>query len=451
MCRRGSDRFSKWFGLLILFVPFLCYSGEVITLKEALILLEENSFTSKVGEINKEKASVDVKEALSYYYPSLEFNIGHMNLDNDPAFKFGYLIFPAGDQVFWKWDLTLKYNIYDFGRRKELLNSRKKFEESISFKVKTDIKLKQIEVVSLYLNSLSLKRQVEVFEKREKAIEEHKKVAEELYDKGVVTRNEVLRSEVALRNVQDGLRNLKNKEMDLLEKLKKTIGMDLKKEIEIVDLGENLEKLENLLYFVSMIKEERAIEEALNCNEAIKAMREKEEALKRVLALSTKSFYPNLFLIGGHSYEQNRYMAYPHVNKIYFGLSFEIFDGGRRKSEVEKARLELEKVKLEKKDLEEEIKLNIMSAYRDYLNSLEEYKTAKLNVESSQENLKIVENQYREGILKTTDYLEAEAIYSESLFKEIDSFYKILINEAKILVLMGKDLKNLQEEYYGGL
>ncbi|MCX7831119.1 MAG: TolC family protein, partial [Acidobacteria bacterium] len=181
-------------------------------------------------------------------------------------------------------------------------------------------------------------------------------------------------------------------------------------------------------------------------NEGLRALQKKIDSLKEVYELSKKDYYPYFVGALGHSYEQNRYMAYPHLNKLYLGISINLFDGGVRKSKIAKAKIEVEKAEREKREAENEIILRGLEAYRDYINAVEEYKTAKLNVDSSLENLRIIENQYKEGLLKTTDFLEAETLYAESRFKEIESLHKIVTVQSKIAAIIGEDLKT----YFSG-
>lgn len=449
---RGRDllRFSKWFKTpLILFFslifPLRFFSAEILTLSKALEYAEKNCYQAQIGKLDIETAKEDISESLSLYYPKIDFSVGHIHLNNDPAFKAGPIVFPAGEQVFWKWDFTINYTIWDFGRRSRLVESYKKGEEAVTLRVLSEIKIKQVEVTALYMQALTFKDQIDVVKQRKKSLQEHLKVAQNLYEQGVVTRNDVLRTEVALRALEDQMRSLQSAKKNLEDNLKKSIGILIEEEIELVDplqkVKENYAEKDFVPFPPLSYTENELREKVLRQNEGLKALQRKIDSLSEVYSLARKDYYP--FIVGalGHSYEQNRYMAYPHLNRLYLGISFNVFDGGAKKSKLSQARIELEKAQREKVEAEKEVIVKGLEAYREYIDTTEEFNTAKLNVNSSLENLRIVEEQYQEGLLKTTDFLEAETIYAESRFKEIESLHRILTVQAKIAAIVGEDLK----------
>lgn len=443
MCGRDIFKFliraKRLIPLFAIFMTLPSFGGEVITLSKALEYVEKESYQSQIGKLEIEKAKESIKESFSLYYPKMDLSLGHIHLNNDPAFKFGPMVFPAGEQVFWKWDFTLNYTIWDFGRRNKIVESYKKGENAISLKVTSDTKIKQVEVTALYMQILTIQNQIDVINQRKKSLNEHLNVANNLYEQGIVTRNDVLRTEVALRTLEDQLRNLKSVRKNLSDNLKKNIGIDIEEEIEIFNpFAQNKDVFPPPLSYNEDLLKERVLSQ----NEGLKALQSKIDSLKDVYSLTKKDYYPYIVGSLGHSYEQNRYMAYPHLNKLYLGIAFNVFDGGVRKTKISQARIELEKAEREKIELEREIVVKGLEAYREYIDTIEEYKTAKLNVESSYENLRIVEDQYKEGLLKTTDFLEAESIYSESKFKEIESLHRIVTVQAKIAAIAGEDLKS---------
>lgn len=438
-------RFFKWYetlGLILTFsLSFRTVGSEDLSLSKALEYTEKKCYQAEVGKLDIESARENISESLSLYYPKIDFSLGHIHLDNDPAFKFGPMTFPAGEQVFWKWDFALNYTIWDFGRRNKIVESYKKSEEAVSLKVSSDIKNKQVEVTALYMNALTLIDQIEVLKQRKRTLEEHLKTAQNLFDQGVVTRNDVLRTEVALRTLDDQMRTLQSSQKNVKDNLKKAIGINIDEEINLTDPTKARSEEEGTGLLRLSLSEDELKEKVLNQNEALRALQLKIDSLNEIYNFAKKDYFPYVVGALGHSYEQNRYMAYPHINKLYLGISLNVFDGGIRRAKISKARIELEKVQREKREVEKEIIVKGLEAYREYLDSFEEYKTAKLNVNSSYENLRIIEDQYKEGLLKTTDFLEAEAIYAESRFREIESLHKILTIEAKIAAIIGEDLK----------
>jgi outer membrane protein len=441
MCGRDNGSLFKRLKSLglscVLLVALGVAAQETLTLGKALEIAEKSSYSAEMGALDKQLAAQDIKQSLALYYPRIDASMGHVHLDNDPAFKFGATSFPAGEQLFWKWDFSVQQTIWDFGRRKEILKASENSENAVKARVSQEVRLKQAEIAAFFMDALTIKDQIEVVDVRKRSLGDHLKTAQSLYDQGVVTRNELLRTEVALRSLDDQSRKLESAYDSALDQLSKCMGVDLARGILLSDpTASPSQDMPRIVW-----SKEEIMARALGNSEGLKALDENIQALTNSYNFARKDYYPYFVGSAGHSYEQNRYMAYPHVNKFFLGVSVNLFDGGTRKARVVKSQIEIEKAKREKLEAEREVADKILKAYREYNDALEEYNTAKLNVNSSSENLRIVEDQYKEGILKTTDFLEAETLFAESRFKEVESLHKVVALEAEILAVMSEDLK----------
>jgi len=433
------------FALVLLASPLWAAGQESLTLEKALEMVSRSSPSAELGALDEKIAAEKIRESLSLYYPKVDLSLGHVHLDNDPAFKFGSVTFPAGEQLFWKWDISIQQTIWDFGRRRELRSAAESSVSAVRAKVSGEVRMKQAEVTALFMEALTLSDQITVVESRKKSLEDHLETARNLFDQGVVTRNDVLRTEVALRSLDDAKRALESGRMTALDRLKQAVGIDVSAEIVPVDpsrdgSGTRIPGIE--------WSDDEMTDMALRQNFGLRALEEKISALEDAADFARKESYPYLVGAAGHSYEQNRYMEYPHVNKLFLGVSFNVFDGGARKARAAAAAVEVEKARREKLEAEREVVSALRKACRDYRDSLEEYATARLNSESSAENLRIVENQYREGLLRTTDFLEADALFAESRFKEVENLHRVISLEAAMLALTGCDIRAFFADNY---
>lgn len=439
---RNLKHVPQWIKAAVLITALSAFGAavsaqEVLTLDKALEMAAAGSYAAHAGALDEKIAEQKVKQSLSLYYPKIDVSVGHVHLDNDPAFKFGPAVFPAGEQLFWKWDLTVQQTLWDFGRRRDILNASETARTAVGKRVSNEIRMKQAEVTAIYMQAVTLADQISVVGSRKKSLEDHLKVAKNLYEQGVVTRNDLLRTEVALRSLDDAARELETARRTAVDKLLVAAGMDVSDDVVLEDPAGKVAPL-------SLNREWSEAElrsRALSGNEGLKALDEKIAALEAAHNFARKESYPYLVGAAGHSYEQNRYFAYPHVNRLFLGVSLNLFDGGARKAREVEARAEVEKAKRERLEAEREVVSAMMKACRDYRDAVEEHDTAKLNAASSAENLRIIEDQYREGLLKTTDYLEAESLLADSRFRETESLHKVISCEAAIAALMGEDLR----------
>ena len=111
------------------------------------------------------------------------------------------------------------------------------------------------------------------------------------------------------------------------------------------------------------------------------------------------------------------------------------------------ARTDVEKAQRELTESKREVEMAVGQQLRDFKESLKETETARANVDSAAENLRIIEDQYKEGLARTIDVLDAESVLAESRFSEAQTYYQAYVKQAALLAAMGEDLAS----FYGGL
>ena len=84
----------------------------------------------------------------------------------------------------------------------------------------------QIDALSAYLRILVLKAQRRVVQQRVTSLEDHLREAKDLYDQGLVARNDLLNTEVRLRNVKDQLGQIDNGQAVETAALNRLMGRD---------------------------------------------------------------------------------------------------------------------------------------------------------------------------------------------------------------------------------
>jgi len=80
------------------------------------------------------------------------------------------------------------------------------------------------------------------------------------------------------------------------------------------------------------------------------------------------------------------------------------------------------------------------TAYRAFRRALREARTAARNVAAAKENLRIEEDQYKAGMVRTTDVLDAEALLAASRFELIARHESAYARQGRLLALAGRDL-----------
>ena len=95
---------------------------------------------------------------------------------------------------------------------------------------------------------------------------------------------------------------------------------------------------------------------------------------------------------------------------LFLGLSWQAYDGGARQANVREADFAAARTREEIADLQRQLEVQVEQAYRDYTQAIQEASTAETNVKAAEENLRIEEDQYKAGLSRTIDVLDAEAV-----------------------------------------
>ena len=271
-----------------------------------------------------------------------------------------------------------------------------------------------------------------VLAQRETSLKDHLREVKDLFDQGVVARNDLLATEVRLRSVQDQDNRVDNDEAVALQALNQMMGRSPGEPLVLP--GE----LPSPPPLPATLKD--LTKRAADGNRQILALRARLKAEQDVVEMRKADYYPTLIAQASHTYQQNQYLLYPNANFLFLGVSWQAYDGGVRKAGVREAEIAVSKTAQEIADLERQLEIRVDRAYRDYLQALRETGTAQTNVDASDENLRIVEDQYKAGLAKSTDVLDAESTLAESRFALVTQHYNAYLKQGALLTVADEDL-----------
>ncbi len=427
--RAASLALALCSGLLALRLP----AQEVLTLRKALELAGKGSLpavTSRSDEAVAREQTLQVRGAT--YYPEITLQGGYTDQRDQTILRFGLLQAPSNQKSYWQYDFTVRQLLWDFGRRSEALKASRTREQAVLLSGSDAVRRAQAQVVERYMSAMTVRAEKEVVAKRKKALSDHLRIVQNLYQQGMVSRNDLLRTEVTLRSVDDSARRLDDAYDTAMEALNVAIGLptDTKETLPgdfapPPDLPWTLEHARSI---------------SVSNNGTVKALRARYQALEEQLTFRRRDYYPSLVAQYDNAYQQNEYLVYPHMQSLFVGLSWNIFDGGVRAAKIRESQADLDRAHRELTEAERTAQLAASQAYRDFVEALRERKTAELNVQSSKENFRIVEDQYKAGLARTTDVLDAESVLAESRSSLVQKTYQAYTKQAALLAAMGEDL-----------
>ncbi len=410
-----------------------------LSLADALRTIAARSTAAVSAGLDLEAAKAATRRTESSYYPSVSVSGGYMARDNSVVAVFGPLEAPTTEKDFFTGELDVNQLLWDGGRRASAMKGLRSAEDAVSLRGAADVQSAQLDGMAAYLGVLVSRAQRKVVAQRTTGLEDHLREVKDLYQEGVAARNDLLETEVRLRTVQDQGRRVDDDEAVAVQGLNRLLGRDPG---DPLALPAGLPSPPPLTETPEQLKKRAA-----DGNAELGALNATLRAEEDTVAQRKAETRPTLFAQASHSYQQNRYLLYPNATSLFLGVDWQAYDGGARRAAVREAEFAAAKTRERIADLRRRLDIRVERAFREYRQALREAATAETNVKASEENLRIVEDQYKAGLARTTDVLDAESTLAQSRFALANQHYDAYLKQAILLTAAGEDLP----AFYAGL
>lgn len=333
----------------------------------------------------------------------------------DPATNFNY----PGWLSNFETDFSVHYNVYKGGI--SVLN-RWKAENGLSLKFLDRETLNNTltaSVIEAYYNALALE------ETKQKLIENYAMVAKQVqiayerYNEGMILKSDLLLLEFRLAESEEQVTLANNAYQLALASLSNLLGSNADTHIQLV-------KEEND-WIPIPDSYDSALGMALCLRPELKAARKNVEIAKIDVKINKRAFLPTID-IDGRVYWDDEHMHYSarRTNWVFGAeLTWSLYDGGTRKYSLSKSKSVLEEMLAQDRKMTLSVQLDIKQSYLNFESAQARLVTAGKSLQHSEENLRIVKEQYLEGKSSVTDYLNAHIVYTSSLLSQIHANYDI--------------------------
>ena len=118
-------------------------------------------------------------------------------------------------------------------------------------------------------------------------------------------------------------------------------------------------------------------------------------------------------------------------------LSYNIFDGGVRKDDIQNAKIqeEIDRISIEEAKAELNNQLDIL--VDNYENQLALLDITDQQIQLARSNLDITEERFKSGVLTSLDYRNVQNQYLNAAYNKVGAIYSLLITKSEIDFLVG--------------
>jgi outer membrane protein TolC len=341
-----------------------------------------------------EQSEQDIVRARGGYYPSVDIGYTVNSLNESTRFENKENSVAAG-RVSW--------NVFAGFRDKYALLSAKKLKEFEEYRlhgVKQDI---QLNVALAYLGVSERRANLKVAEDAFQTLEKVYQDGESRFQVGLIGRNELLKFRVDYDNAYITLEAARAD----LEKNVNLLSRQVGSNIELADLEFTAFKT-----LPPLMDKDEYIDRMLDERSEIKALEAVIAAASATATAEQSDYYPHVDVVGSYSkydddFINTRGAMEDEELRAQLVMSMNLFQGFTTEARVARARLETRSVQYELAELKNDLVTDLSNLHIDFEVSLENVEIAKRSIEQAEENLRITQLKYEEGLQRESDLLDA--------------------------------------------
>lgn len=412
----------------------------VLTLEAAVDLaLRQNPFFMATRE-KESQAAEGVKQAFSRFLPALSGQYTQ-NL----AEKLFYLEFPSmipgqpAQRVAidftkdYQMALSLSLPLFAGGR----LNSGYKQARANLETSRESVRLSEQETIldakRSFYGYLLARDMFEVATENLELAEKHFDNVKSLYEAGMASRFDLLRSEVEAANLRPQVIRARNG-LTLSElALKTALGLDLDTPVAVE--GE----LADMPLEVDI---DQALEEALAGRPELRQLDQQRVMAGEMFKIARGSLLPALAIGGAYNFWADNFNfnkgTWQNFYSVNLSLSLPLFDGLEARSRMGQAKAVIREIEWTRKGLEGLVALEVRQAVLNHRQARETLLSQEKNVEQAREAVRIAELNFSEGLITNLDVSTARVALSGAGINRLQALYDCVISRAELDKALGR-------------
>jgi outer membrane protein len=419
--------------------PVFSQEKTVLTLEESLRLaLSQNPLylasQEKIGG-----AQSQVRQAVANFFPTLNGQ-GMSNLDKKVfSVTFPSLI-PGLPPQRVKLDFTKTYQftmnfalpLFTGGRLISGLNTAQYNLASTKENVRQSRQDTVFSVKQAFYGCLLAKKFAEVAGEAVALAEKHFQNVKNLYDAGMASKFDLLRSEVQMANLKPQLIRARNGVEAAELGLKTLVGLDLDSPVEV--RGE-------LTFQPFDADENELMSRALSLRPEVRQMDYQRLMAGEMLKMAKAAYLPSVAVAGNLNYWADRFNFRNQNWESYYSfnlvISVPIFNGFVNSAKVAESKAMIKGLEYSRKGLLDMVRLEVKQAVLNLSQAKESLLSQEKNVEQAQETVRIAELNYSEGLATNLDVSTTQVALSQAKTNYAQALFDYALALAQLERAMG--------------
>lgn len=435
------------------FVPPLAARAQKtpLSLDEAVAAGLEASPALHASRMRAESSTARARELAAGRLPSLKIGAGYSRLSEVPPFE---VTVPGSPEPFvvsesyfnnWNLRLSVQQPLFTGFRLEAGTESARMFEKSAGLDLEKD-RAEIVFAVKRAYWGLARARELEgVVGEMIRQVQEHLRDVRAFFDQGLLTRNEVLRTELQLSNAELMAIDARNAVEMARTSLAVLIGLPAEADLELTTPAESVAS--RLPDVGSAVADPAAatslLETALATRPEIKSAEFRLKASEAGLKAARSGWYPQVFLAGNFYYLRPHPRIMPARDEfrgtwdLGVTVSFDLWNWGQTRSQTEQAKAQVAQARDARALLEDQAVLEVTQSRLALAQARDKIKVAGEAVGQAEENLRIVRERFRHGVALNSDVMDAEVLLLQARVARTQAAIDLALAQASLEKALG--------------
>lgn len=244
---------------------------------------------------------------------------------------------------------------------------------------------------------------------------DHLKNVEAQYEVGVVAKVDVLRSQVELANAKQSLIKAENAYQIAEANLNKIVGLPMDTQL----------KLDNILVYTPYENDmQYCLDYAALHRPELEQAKQNVEAAKGALRVAISGHMPQVNASASQNWNDSNWPGDENGNwAVGVTVNLNIFDSGVTVSKIHGAEADLAKAHETYRDTVDAVNLDVRSNYLNLREAEKRIDTTKLAVSQAEEDYRIAQLRYMNGVGTNTDVLDAQVALTDAKTNYLQAMY----------------------------
>ncbi len=327
--------------------------------------------------------------------------------------------------------LSFSYPLYNSDLRYNRDIQQQLFQSKAAQKAAYEHELRY-QITEVYLQFLQALEGEKIWQNTKTVLLELRRFNESLVKNNVATKDVIATADYELSKADLEIIRLRKAQNDTKAYINFLINRDLTSEVQADTLL--------LRAVLPIYRPEELISQAMEKRQEFAALRAGMQAAETDIKRNdANSKIPDFYVGGslgfqGFGYKFNKEQAYALAQ---VGLSYDLFDGGQRKSKTQEARIESEKIRTQYQQVQQQVALQVTTAWNDLESARNAFQTSLVGQRAAEESFRIVQNKYRASQVLLIEFLDAQNRVTTARVQSALAWSDVILKDAALRYAAG--------------